>query len=88
MAAAVNYLDMIEILARTVINEAFPVFKASYDQEGDVFYIQFVEGVKADDSEFIEDDVVVRYKDNKVVGITILNASKWSSNRNSVKMEI
>ncbi len=88
MAAAVNYMDMIEILARTVINEAFPVLKASYDQEGDVFYIQFAEEVKADDSEFIEDDVVVRYKDDKVVGITILNASKWSSKRNSVKLEI
>ncbi|MFA7149015.1 MAG: DUF2283 domain-containing protein [Syntrophomonadaceae bacterium] len=88
MAATVNYLDMVEVLARTVINEAFPVLRASYDQEGDVFYIQFAEGVKADNSEFIEDDVVVRYKDDKVVGITILNASKWSFKRNSVKLEI
>ena len=79
---------MVEVLARTVINEAFPVLRASYDQEGDVFYIQFAEGVKADNSEFIEDDVVVRYKDDKVVGITILNASKWSFKRNSVKLEI
>jgi len=34
------------------------------------------EPVKADDNEFTEDDVVVRYRGDEVVGVTILNAGK------------
>lgn len=44
---------------------------------GDVLYVHFSdEPVAADDSEFVNDETVVRYRGGEVVGVTILNASK------------
>jgi uncharacterized protein YuzE len=51
---------------------------SSYDQQADVLYISFKKPSHADDSELLENDVVVRYEQGEVVGITILNASKRS----------
>ena len=48
----------------------------SYDQEADVLYINFKKPSHADDSEFLENDVLVRYERGEVVGITVLNASR------------
>jgi len=47
-----------------------------YDPEGDVLYISFGEPREAEDSDVTEEGVVVRLKDGKIVGLTILNASK------------
>lgn len=47
-----------------------------YDKEADVLYINFEKPSLADDSEMIDNDVIVRYIDERVVGITIKNASK------------
>jgi uncharacterized protein YuzE len=33
----------------------------------------------ADDSELTDDDVIIRYQDDEVVGFTVLHASKWRS---------
>ncbi len=48
----------------------------SYDKKGDVLYINFKKPSHADDSEMTEDDVIIRYENKKIVGITVLNASK------------
>jgi len=48
----------------------------SYDEEADVLYLNFKKPSHADDSKFTEDDIIVRYEKGKVVGITIINASK------------
>lgn len=48
----------------------------AYDKEADVLYINFKKPSHADDSELTDDDIIVRYKRGKIVGITILNASK------------
>jgi uncharacterized protein YuzE len=48
----------------------------SYDQEADVLYINFKKPSHADDSELLENDVLVRYEQGEVVGITVLNASR------------
>lgn len=48
----------------------------SYDREADVLYINFKKPSHADDSEFTEDDTIIRYEKGEIVGITILNASK------------
>ncbi|MBI5301382.1 MAG: DUF2283 domain-containing protein [Chloroflexi bacterium] len=48
----------------------------SYDVEADTLYINFKKPSFATDSELTEDDVVVRYEDNQVIGYTILHASK------------
>lgn len=48
----------------------------SYDEEADVLYINFKKPSHADDSELLDNDVVVRYENNEVVGMTIMNASR------------
>ncbi|MDI6905791.1 MAG: DUF2283 domain-containing protein [Candidatus Bathyarchaeia archaeon] len=47
-----------------------------YDAEGDVFYISFGEPQEADDSDITEEGVIIRLKEGKIIGLTILNASK------------
>jgi len=45
-----------------------------YDPEGDVLYISFGEPQAADDADVTEDDIIVRTRAGKIVGLTILNA--------------
>lgn len=48
----------------------------SYDKEADVLYINFKKPSHADDSELTDDDIIIRYEKGKIVGITVLNASR------------
>ena len=48
----------------------------SYDKEADVLYFNFKKPSHADDSELTDDDMIIRYEQGEVVGITVLNASK------------
>jgi len=48
----------------------------SYDEEADVLYLNFKKPNRADDSELLDNDVLVRYEGEAVVGMTIMNASK------------
>jgi len=48
----------------------------SYDEEADVLYLNFKKPNRADDSELLDNDVLVRYEGEEVVGMTIMNASK------------
>ena len=47
-----------------------------YDREVDVLYISFKRPQRATDSEMLKNGVLLRYKDDELVGITILDASK------------
>ena len=47
-----------------------------YDREADVLYISFKRPQKATDSEMLDNGVLLRYKGDELVGITILEASK------------
>ena len=49
---------------------------SSYDEEGDVLYIRFDRSAPVTDSELTDDDVILRYNGDEVVGITILHASR------------
>jgi uncharacterized protein YuzE len=49
---------------------------ASYDPEADVLSINFKKPSQATDSELTEDDIIVRYEGETVVGLTILHASR------------
>jgi uncharacterized protein YuzE len=49
---------------------------SSYDSEADVLYINFKRPAKATDSDLTDDDVIMRYEDDELVGVTILHASK------------
>jgi len=50
-----------------------------YDKDRDVLYISFGPSQEADDSELLENDVIIRYRGKKVIGLTILSFSKRSS---------
>lgn len=49
---------------------------SSYDAEADVLYINFKKPSHATDSELTDDDVIIRYEDDEIIGFTILHASK------------
>jgi len=50
--------------------------KMEYDEEGDVLYINFGKPQKADDSDITDEGVVVRLREGRIVGLSILNAKK------------
>jgi len=50
--------------------------KLNYDSEGDVLYINFGEPQPADDSDITDEGVIVRLREGKIVGLSILNAGK------------
>ena len=46
----------------------------SYDEEADVLYFNFKKPSHADDTELTDDDMIIRYENGEVVGITVLHA--------------
>lgn len=50
--------------------------KLSYDSEGDVLYISFGDPQPADDSDITDEGIVVRLREGRIVGLTVLNARK------------
>ena len=48
----------------------------SYDAEADVLYVNFKKPSEATDSELTDDDVIIRYAGEEVIGCTILHASQ------------
>jgi uncharacterized protein YuzE len=48
----------------------------SYDREADTLYVNYKKPSIATDSEITEEDVIVRYDGDEVVGFTILHASQ------------
>ena len=50
--------------------------RLSYDAEGDVLYISFGEPRPADDSDVTDEGIIVRLREGRIVGLTILNATK------------
>jgi len=49
---------------------------ADYDSEADVLYISFERPQKATDSEMTDDGILYRYRGERLVGITVLDASQ------------
>lgn len=56
-----------------------------YDLEADSVYLQFKKPNHADRTEMTEDEIIIRYQEDQVIGFTILNAGKrnfkFSGNR-------
>ncbi len=48
----------------------------SYDTQADVLYVNFKKPSHATDSELTDDDIIIRYEGKKIVGMTILNATR------------
>ena len=67
-----EYVRMVPAAALTSSDNLW----SSYDDEADVLYIHFREPNVATDSELTDQDVILRYNGDEVIGITILHASQ------------
>ena len=67
-----EYLKLLPVVKRTPQSTLW----SSYDTEADVLYINFKKPSHATDSELTDDDVIIRYEGDEIVGFTILHASK------------
>ena len=47
-----------------------------YDKDHDALYISFGKAQEADDCELTDNDVVVRYRKGRIIGVTVLEFSK------------
>ncbi len=70
--------QLIEFLktVKSLIDLPAKRFWVDYDKEADVLYISFKRPQKATDSEMLDNGIILRYKKDEIVGITILEASK------------
>lgn len=50
-------------------------FWVDYDQEADVLYISFRRPQNADDSIMTDEGILLRYRQEELVGVTVLDAS-------------
>lgn len=48
----------------------------TYDAEADTLYVNFKKPSVVTDSEMTDDDVIIRYEGEEVIGYTVLHASK------------
>lgn len=69
-------VEKILTLVPELMDVPYPRLWTTYDKEADVLYINFKKPSHADDSEMTEDDIIIRYEKEEIVGITVLNASK------------
>jgi uncharacterized protein YuzE len=56
----------------------FPHAWFDYDKEADVLYVSFERPQQATDSELMPNNILVRKRGNKVVGLTIMQAGRFS----------
>ena len=52
----------------------------TYDTEADTLYVNYKKPSHATDSEMTDDDVIIRYEGEEVIGFTVLHASKRVKN--------
>jgi uncharacterized protein YuzE len=50
--------------------------RLSYDEEADTLYVNFKKPSHATYSELTDNDVIIRYEGDEVIGLTVLHASK------------
>ncbi len=72
-------LDQIFRIVPDLLKVPTPRMWTDYDQEADVLYINFKKPSRADDSKILKDSIIVRSEHGKIVGITVLNAGKFST---------
>lgn len=69
-------LDKIYNLVPNLLNLPSKHSWIDYDQEADVLYLSFEKPQQASDSQMVDENVVLRKRNNKIVGMTIINASQ------------
>jgi uncharacterized protein YuzE len=73
--AVTNFRDYLKFLPEVKQSPQHNLW-FSYDTEADTLYINFKKPSYADDSEITDEDVIIRYEGETVVGMTILHASR------------
>lgn len=74
-------------MAEVIINNIMEALKAvshsnadnlhiRFDKEADVMYVSFGPPIPADDSELDDDDILYRYKNGEVIGLTVTHFSE------------
>ena len=73
--AVVDVRDYVNVIP-AVKHSPTGVLWSRYDAEADTLYINFKKPSRATDSKLTDDDVIMRYERKKLVGYTIMHASK------------
>ncbi|MBI3250206.1 MAG: DUF2283 domain-containing protein [Deltaproteobacteria bacterium] len=63
-------------MAKTAVASRARQLDLNYDPEGDVLYVNFGVPQASDDSDITDEGIVLHLKDEKLVGLTILNAKE------------
>ena len=67
-----NYLKLLPSVKKSPQGSVW----ISYDAEADTLYVNYKRPSHATDSEITDDDVIIRYEGDEVVGFTVLHASQ------------
>ncbi len=67
-----DFTQLVATVRRTPHQYLWP----SYDAEAEVLYISFKNPSRATDSELTNDGIIIRYKDDEIIGLTILHATQ------------
>lgn len=81
MEKTINPEIPVSVLQAVPLLIDFPAqrFWVDYDREADVLYISFERPQKATDTELTDEGILFRYRDEQLVGITVLDASTRST---------
>lgn len=63
----VNILKVLKTVNHSRVND----MHVRYDEEADTMYFNFGAPVPADDSELGENDILYRYREGEIVGVTV-----------------
>ncbi|HWF58834.1 MAG TPA: DUF2283 domain-containing protein [Nitrospira sp.] len=67
-----DYVRFLPVLNRTPHHAA----RLSYDVETDAFSVSFTQPSYATDSQMTDDDLIIRYRRDAIIGFTVLHASR------------
>lgn len=73
---AIKEIEEVRKIVPSFVNMPYGQVWSTYDRKADVCYINFKKPSHADDSEITDDDIIIRYEKSKIIGLTILHASK------------
>ncbi len=72
--AVIDAADIIELTA-TILKAPGPLFWTRYEAGADVLYVNFEKPAVATDSILSDDDIIIRYRGDVVIGFTVVHAS-------------
>ena len=75
--APVQLSDFLDAIP-AVLQAPHRSMQCTYDEPADVIYMNFEPGAEATDSELGPDDIIVRYRGEEIIGLTMLHASRRS----------